>query len=45
MFTGFQLHTTETIEDGRDELRKFSELMKVRYYIIVNIRLLAEPNM
>jgi hypothetical protein len=33
MFTGFELHTMETIEMGRDELKKFCELMKVRYYV------------
>jgi len=32
MFTGFQLHTTETIESGKDELKRFSDLMKVRYF-------------
>jgi hypothetical protein len=29
MYTGFEVHTTETIEAGREELKKFSELMKV----------------
>ena len=37
MFTGFQLHTTETIQAGRDELKKFSESMKVCYYTFVTV--------
>lgn len=34
MFTGFHLHTKETIESGQDELKRFSELIKVGYYIV-----------
>jgi adenosyl cobinamide kinase/adenosyl cobinamide phosphate guanylyltransferase len=40
MFTGFHLHTMETIESGREELKRFNELMKVRYYIVANYTLI-----
>lgn len=31
MYTGFQVHTTETIQMGRDALSKFSALMTVEF--------------
>jgi hypothetical protein len=32
MYTGFEVHTTETIAAGREELNRFSDLMKVLFY-------------
>jgi hypothetical protein len=47
MFTGFKLHTTETIGTGRDELMTFSELIKVRNttLLLYTSSLLADQNM
>ena len=44
MFTGFRLHTTETIKSGQDELKKFDESVLLNNTILVTFSLLTDQN-